>query len=208
MNQSIRKLGKTKQPKSSSAIKSHRATPHLGHVHRNTGHVAGIVGHVHRNTHALCLKGRRQSRSEKSAEVVVAGAGADEARRPERRTERESVTEDMQSCKVMRQMPGQPGRAGRRHGEAGLETASDETGGTLHEHPDTGSAKSMAGTGGRSTRRFPSIARDRVQKNLMPKTVQWRHKIILRYKIDSSRRLIAGLSHLNKKTGLQPVFQK
>ena len=54
----------------------------------------------------------------------------------------------MQSCKVMRQMPGQPGRAGRRHGEAGPETASDETGGTLHEHPDTGSAKSMAGTGG------------------------------------------------------------
>jgi RNA-directed DNA polymerase len=54
----------------------------------------------------------------------------------------------MQSCKVMRQMPGQPGRAGRRHGEAGSDTASDETGSTLHEHPDTGSAKSMAGTGG------------------------------------------------------------
>jgi RNA-directed DNA polymerase len=54
----------------------------------------------------------------------------------------------MQSCKVMRQMPGQPGRAGRRHGEAGPVTASDETGGTLHEHPDTGSAKSMASTGG------------------------------------------------------------
>ena len=53
----------------------------------------------------------------------------------------------MQSCKVMRQKPGQPGRAGRRRGEAGPETASDETGGTLHEHPDTGLAKSTASTG-------------------------------------------------------------
>ena len=54
----------------------------------------------------------------------------------------------MQSHKVMRQMPGQPGRARRRHGEAGPDTASDETGGTLHEHPDTGSAKQTASTGG------------------------------------------------------------
>ena len=54
----------------------------------------------------------------------------------------------MQSCKVMRQMPGQLGRAGRRRGEAGPDTVSDETGGTLHEHPDTGSANSKAGTGG------------------------------------------------------------
>ena len=59
----------------------------------------------------------------------------------------------MQSCKVMRQMPGKPeqgqsGRAGRRHGEAGPETASDETGSTLHEHPETGSAKPRVGTGG------------------------------------------------------------
>ena len=59
----------------------------------------------------------------------------------------------MQSCKAMRQMPdkpeqGQSGRAGRRHGEAGPETASDETGSTLHEHPDTGSAKPKASTGG------------------------------------------------------------
>ena len=54
----------------------------------------------------------------------------------------------MQSHNVMRQMPGQPGRAGRRHGEAGPDTASDETGSTLHEHPHTGSAKQLAGTGG------------------------------------------------------------
>ena len=54
----------------------------------------------------------------------------------------------MQSHKVMRQMPERSGRAGRRHGEAGPDTASDETRGTLHEHPDTGSAKQLAGTGG------------------------------------------------------------
>jgi RNA-directed DNA polymerase len=54
----------------------------------------------------------------------------------------------MQSHKVMRQMPERSGRAGRRHGEAGPDTASDETEGTLPEHPDTGSAKSIAGTGG------------------------------------------------------------
>ncbi|GAB4211569.1 MAG: hypothetical protein Fur007_02070 [Rhodoferax sp.] len=58
------------------------------------------------------------------------------------------MTEDMQNCKVMRQMPGQPGRAGRRHGEAGPDTPSDETGGTLHEYPDKGLAKQTAGTGG------------------------------------------------------------
>jgi RNA-directed DNA polymerase len=54
----------------------------------------------------------------------------------------------MQSHKVMRQMPERSGRAGRRHGEAGPNTASDETRGTLHEHPDTGSAKQLVGTGG------------------------------------------------------------
>ena len=54
----------------------------------------------------------------------------------------------MQSCKVMRQMPVQAGRVQRRHGEARPETASDETGSTLHEHPGTGAAKSKEGTGG------------------------------------------------------------
>jgi RNA-directed DNA polymerase len=54
----------------------------------------------------------------------------------------------MQSHKVMRQMPERSGRAGRRHGEAGPDTASDETRGTLHEHPETGSAKQLAGTAG------------------------------------------------------------
>ena len=45
-------------------------------------------------------------------------------------------------------MPVQAGRVERRHGEAGPETASDETGSTLHGHPGTGSAKSKEGTGG------------------------------------------------------------
>ena len=45
-------------------------------------------------------------------------------------------------------MPERSGRTGRRHGEAGPNTASDETRGTLHEHPDTGSAKQLVGTGG------------------------------------------------------------
>jgi len=54
----------------------------------------------------------------------------------------------MQSYKVMRQKPGQPGRAGMRHGEAGPETVSDETGGTLHEHPGTGMGSFKVGTGG------------------------------------------------------------
>jgi len=48
----------------------------------------------------------------------------------------------------MRQMPERSGRSGRRHGEAVPNTASDETRGTLHEHPDTGSAKQLSGTGG------------------------------------------------------------
>ena len=38
---------------------------------------------------ALCLKGRRPCRSEKSAEAVVVGAGADKARRRQRRAKRE-----------------------------------------------------------------------------------------------------------------------
>jgi RNA-directed DNA polymerase len=75
----------------------------------------------------------------------------------------------MQSCKIMRQMPGQPGRAGRRHGEAGPDTASDETGGTLHEHPDTGSANSKVGTGGllegALTRQNLQVAWKRVKAN-------------------------------------------
>ena len=75
----------------------------------------------------------------------------------------------MQSHKVMRQMPEQSGRTGRRHGEAGPDTASDETRGTLHEHPATGSAKPIAGTGGllqaALTRQNLQLAWKRVKAN-------------------------------------------
>ena len=75
----------------------------------------------------------------------------------------------MQSHKVMRQMPEQSGRVGRRHGEAGPDTASDETRGTLHEHPATGSAKPIAGTGGllqaALTRQNLQLAWKRVKAN-------------------------------------------
>ncbi|WP_413895764.1 group II intron reverse transcriptase/maturase [Rhodoferax sp.] len=54
----------------------------------------------------------------------------------------------MQSHKVMRQKPGKPGPTGANPGEAGGQAVGDETAGTLHEHPDTGLAKSNAGTGG------------------------------------------------------------
>jgi RNA-directed DNA polymerase len=50
--------------------------------------------------------------------------------------------------KAMRQMPGRPGRVGVAPGEAGRDLTSDEACGPPHEHPDTGSAKLMAGPGG------------------------------------------------------------
>ena len=48
----------------------------------------------------------------------------------------------------MRQMPERSGRAGVERGEAARDPASDEASGPPHEHPDTGSAKPKAGTGG------------------------------------------------------------
>ena len=50
--------------------------------------------------------------------------------------------------RAMRQMPGQPGRAGVVHGEAVRDPVSDEAWGPPSEHPDTGLAKPNAGTGG------------------------------------------------------------
>jgi len=50
--------------------------------------------------------------------------------------------------KAMRQMPGQPGRASVARGESQRDPASDEPCGPLLEHPRTGSAKQLAGTGG------------------------------------------------------------
>ena len=50
--------------------------------------------------------------------------------------------------KVMRQMPQQCGRVSLAHGEAVRDLVSDETCAPLHEHLDTGSVNSKAGTGG------------------------------------------------------------
>jgi len=50
--------------------------------------------------------------------------------------------------KAKRQMPEQSGRVGVAHGEAVRDLISDEACDPLAEHPDTGSAKSKAGTGG------------------------------------------------------------
>jgi len=50
--------------------------------------------------------------------------------------------------KAMRQMLGQPGRVSVARGEARRDLASDESCGPPLEHPHTGSAKHMAGTGG------------------------------------------------------------
>ena len=50
--------------------------------------------------------------------------------------------------RAKRQMPEQSGRVGVAHGEAVRDLISDEACDPLTEHPDTGSTKSMAGTGG------------------------------------------------------------
>jgi len=50
--------------------------------------------------------------------------------------------------KAKRQMPEQSGRVGVAHGEAVRDPISDEACDPPAEHPDTGSAKSKAGTGG------------------------------------------------------------
>src|SRR5674476_245462 len=50
--------------------------------------------------------------------------------------------------KAKRQMPEQSGRVSVAHGEAVRDPISDEACDPLSEHPDIGSAKSMAGTGG------------------------------------------------------------
>jgi RNA-directed DNA polymerase len=50
--------------------------------------------------------------------------------------------------KATRQMPDSSGRVSAAHGEAVRDLTSDEACGPLLEHPGTGSAKRMAGTGG------------------------------------------------------------
>ena len=71
--------------------------------------------------------------------------------------------------KAMRQMPGQPGRVGVARGEARRDPISDEASGPPREHPDTGSAKPTAGTGGlleaALTRQNLQLAWKRVKAN-------------------------------------------
>lgn len=71
--------------------------------------------------------------------------------------------------KAMRQMPGQPGRVGVARGEAVRELISDEACGPPREHPATGSAKQLAGTGGlleaALTRQNLQLAWKRVKAN-------------------------------------------
>ncbi len=71
--------------------------------------------------------------------------------------------------KAARQMLGQPGRVGVAHGEAVCDPISDEACGPPREHPATGSAKSMAGTGGllevALTRQNLQLAWKRVKAN-------------------------------------------
>ena len=50
--------------------------------------------------------------------------------------------------KAMRQMPGRPGRVSAAHGEAVRDPISDEANDPPREHPHTGSAKQLTGTGG------------------------------------------------------------
>ena len=71
--------------------------------------------------------------------------------------------------KAMRQMLGQPGRVGVARGEAARDLTSDEACGPPREHPGTGSAKPMAGTGGlleaALTRQNLQLAWKRVKAN-------------------------------------------
>ena len=71
--------------------------------------------------------------------------------------------------KVMRQMPERSGRVGVAHGEAARDLISDEACGPPREHPATGSAKSMTGTGGlleaALTRQNLQLAWKRVKAN-------------------------------------------
>ncbi len=58
------------------------------------------------------------------------------------------MNEDKGRHKAKRQMPDSSGRVSAAHGEAVRDLTSDEACGPLLEHPGTGSAKQMAGTGG------------------------------------------------------------
>src|SRR5688500_13232927 len=73
------------------------------------------------------------SRSEKSAEVVVAEA-------TRRRAEREGQSRDMSLEEAWQQKPGQPGRTGAGRGEAASEAVSDEATPARHAQTDYGAS--------------------------------------------------------------------
>ena len=67
----------------------------------------------------------RMTRSQKSADAVVAGA-SHRAGKARRRAEREGQSRDMSLGGALHQKPGQPGRTGAGRGEAASEAVSDE----------------------------------------------------------------------------------
>ena len=73
------------------------------------------------------------TRSEKSAEAVVAAGKG-------RRAERGEVFETMSMLNATRQMPARAGRMGVAHGEAGRDPVSDEAANPRRDTEDTGSA--------------------------------------------------------------------
>ena len=74
-----------------------------------------------------------ETRSEKSAEAVVAtGKG--------RRAERGEVFETLLMLNATRQMPARAGRMGVAHGEAGRDPVSDEAANPRRDTENTGSA--------------------------------------------------------------------
>lgn len=77
------------------------------------------------------------SRSEKSAEVVVAGASRG-GRKARRRTEREGQSREMSLGVALHQMPGQPGRMVAGRGEAAPQAVSDEAAPARHAQMDWG----------------------------------------------------------------------
>lgn len=83
------------------------------------------------------------SRSEKSAEVVVAGGEVGRLNGG-RRTEREGVFNTMPMWRASRQMPAQAGRFEEGHGEAVSDSGSDEARRPRHESESTGSALLLA----------------------------------------------------------------
>jgi len=84
------------------------------------------------------------SRSEKSGEAVVAGAGVTKTGRREPRAEREGVHENVPMSSVMRQMAERSGRAWAASGEAEREAVSDETRGPRRDTEGTGSGSLLA----------------------------------------------------------------